>query len=289
MAVGADLGMEWAGYTSEDADTIALADKDAAIKTLAKKLSGALEAFLKKADGDAVFVLDKADSKLPFDKLGFKKHKGQWYIDKKGATKLSGALKKISGGSAKKEEATKMSEELKNVEGAGVTLSIGEDAVVLTQEEYEQLMQASTKLDEFEMNQTTMLAEIRKQKAELYRRDVDTFIQEASLPVDGKGFSKPVLEVVKSLLLNAPTGEAESIQLADDDKSNIGAVVNYFHTGVRYLLSIVPRDVPVETGIQGRDERPLNATRLGEDADKETEELAAFALGVNLENTGEEE
>lgn len=245
---------------------------DSETRKFASVLKSTLDEFISKDKGE-VLALDAA--KNPgLDKIGFRKKDGKWYVTKDVARKMSKALGDVlskNGGEENEEEGTKMSDTQEGV-------------VQLTQAEYERLTQDSERLIELRERQEQIELELAEQKARLYRRDVQTFLREQALPVDGRCYSKPVLEVVEALLLNAPTGEGDSIQLSEEDVGSVEALLRYFHDGVRYLLSVVPRDVPVESELEMREKRPPDRVALSAQSEKDAEELAAYVLGVTVKD-----
>jgi hypothetical protein len=203
-------------------------------------------------------------------------------VDKKGAEALSDDSGEALNGAGKSSDETKQEDKMSD-ELNEQALETDAGQVMLSQEEYDRFKSDQDTLSALMESNRATLSELNRQKHVLYTRDVDTFLDKASIPFEGRGYDKPVLDVIRSLLLGGETGEDDSIKLSEGDDESVAAVHDYYRAGVRYLLSVIPRSVKAGTDIEQRDVRPEDDTVALSEQLKADRRMAAELLGVTLD------
>jgi hypothetical protein len=109
---------------------------------------------------------------------------------------------------------------------------------------------------EFQAERAQVREELRRQKVHVYLASLEQ-------PLDGKCYTKPVLELASAILLS------ETVQAGDDavqlaEKPTADDLHAYYRGAVEILLSAVPRTVPVSSSVQPQEGRPADVEKRNE-------------------------
>ncbi len=106
-------------------------------------------------------------------------------------------------------------------------------------------------------------AERAQAREELRRQKVRVYLASLEQPLDGKCYTKPVLELASAILLNETVQAGDdAVQLAEEPTTD--DLHAYYRGAVEILLSTIPRTVPVSSNVQPQETRPADNEKRNE-------------------------